>query len=160
MQQLSQGIAPGSSAIHRHSLAESSTVAHLTELPSPPQKMCCMKRKYPSCCITVQYLAKAGYGSRRDCQLLVEEGRVRVNGMSARSKAHVVDMYTDTVGLDWWGKLVDFCSAMPLSAAASLQVHGQQRFGTIRFRRGGSCSYSGLPHICLHLGEGHCGRFS
>ncbi|MDD3643760.1 MAG: S4 domain-containing protein, partial [Candidatus Krumholzibacteria bacterium] len=38
-----------------------------------------------------RYLAAAGLGSRRACEELIREGRIRVNGVAAEQLARIID---------------------------------------------------------------------
>lgn len=47
-----------------------------------------------------KYLARAGTGSRRGCETLIAEGRVKVNGVVVAKPGHQVDTVLDEVFLD------------------------------------------------------------
>ncbi len=54
-------------------------------------------------------LAQAGLGSRRSCEELIEQGRVRVNGVQVESQGRRVDPEKDLIEVDGEDNKRFFC---------------------------------------------------
>ena len=59
-----------------------------------------------------RFLASAGIGSRRNCEDLISEGRVQVNGETISELASFIDTDSDLVSID--GKIIEYCSGKML----------------------------------------------
>jgi pseudouridine synthase len=66
-------------------------------------------------------LAKAGIASRRDCETMIEEGRVRVNGQSVRAMPAWVDPDRDRIEVD--GKAIKGLSGKVKHAPTYILIH-------------------------------------
>ena len=59
-----------------------------------------------------RFLASAGIGSRRNCEDLISEGRVQINGKTISELASFIDTDSDLVSID--GKIIEYCSGKML----------------------------------------------